>query len=282
MLRLPSARRRALAQRRLPAFSDQAEAHGGRGSGHVRRSRAGDARRTATRSTRLIKASAPRRTPRQERSMTPWAEGQPQCHSAAPCAGRIRARDRALVGGPRHSAPRPATRRSSKDETVLDESGRKDRGWCARGSSNPRSAKQGGRRRGGPPGASKAVDARTIRYCGRRFKIDRPDPRLAIEASTFRLSTADAGGGQEQRASAPGVGKLVRFRRLQLHVALEEYTGTQARGSAAGRAELLLVSAASTAAAAARCKRAWGSAAARTIADRLRDSQPVRVAVLPT
>ncbi|HEX4381742.1 MAG TPA: beta-ketoacyl synthase N-terminal-like domain-containing protein, partial [Myxococcales bacterium] len=137
--------------------------------------------------------------------------------------------------------------------TVFDESGRKDRGWCALGSVKSQVGHT--KAAAGAAGLFKAVMALHHKVLPPTIKVDRPDPRLAIEASPFHLSTAARpwarSGSHPRRASVSSFG----FGGSNFHVALEEYTGPSrpARVRPEG-VELILVSAATTAAVAARCK----------------------------
>jgi acyl transferase domain-containing protein len=168
--------------------------------------------------------------------------------------------------------------------TVFDESGRKDRGWCALGSVKSQVGHT--KAAAGAAGLFKAVMALHHKILPPTIKVDRPDPRLAIEASPFHLSTAARpwarNGAHPRRASVSSFG----FGGSNFHVALEEYTGPSkpVRVRPEG-VELILVSGATAAAVAARCNELAGQVSGALAFNAHESqiafdaSQPVRLAV---
>jgi acyl transferase domain-containing protein len=137
--------------------------------------------------------------------------------------------------------------------TVFDESGRKERGWCALGSVKSQVGHT--KAAAGAAGLFKAVMSLHHKVLPPTIKVDRPDPRLAIEASPFHLSTVArpwvADRSHPRRASVSSFG----FGGSNFHIALEEYNGpSRAPRVRPEGVELLLVSGPSTEAVAARCK----------------------------
>ena len=165
--------------------------------------------------------------------------------------------------------------------TVFDESGRKDRGWCALGSVKSQVGHT--KAAAGAAGLFKAVMALHHKILPPTIKVDRPDPRLSIEASPFHLNTVArpwiSNGDHPRRASVSSFG----FGGSNFHVALEEYSGpSKALRIRPEGVELLLISGASTQAVAARCKELLNAPLAfEAFQSQLSfdASQPVRLAV---
>jgi acyl transferase domain-containing protein len=143
---------------------------------------------------------------------------------------------------------------------VWGETGRAARGSCALGSVKSQVGHT--KAAAGAAGLFKVVMALHHKVLPPTIKVDRPDPRLAIEDSAFYLNTVArpwlSDGRHPRRASVSAFG----FGGSNFHVALEEYTGPgrrAARVRPAG-AELVLLGEDSAAALAARCRALAGEA----------------------
>ncbi|XXX78507.1 SDR family NAD(P)-dependent oxidoreductase [Sorangium sp. So ce134] len=126
---------------------------------------------------------------------------------------------------------------------MFDESGRKDRQWCALGTVKSQIGHT--KAAAGAAGLFKAVMALHHKVLPPTIKIDQPNPKLEIEKTAFYLNTEARPwirpGGHPRRASVSSFG----FGGSNFHVALEEYTGPAPRAwrVRSAPAELVLLSA---------------------------------------
>ena len=138
--------------------------------------------------------------------------------------------------------------------TVFEESGRKDRGWCALGSVKSQIGHT--KAAAGAAGLFKAVMALHHQVLPPTIKVDRPDPKLNVDESPFCINTMARpwvrDGRHPRRASVSSFG----FGGSNFHVALQEYTGPGKRASRVRPAggEAVLLSGASAEAVATRCR----------------------------
>lgn len=110
--------------------------------------------------------------------------------------------------------------------SVFEESGRKGRQWCALGSVKSQIGHT--KAAAGAAGMFKAVMALHHKVLPPTIKVDRPNPELGIESSPLYLNTRARpwvrDGCHQRRAAVSSFG----FGGCNFHVALEEYSGTQA------------------------------------------------------
>ncbi len=138
-------------------------------------------------------------------------------------------------------------------EMVFNEAGRADRQWCALGSVKSQIGHT--KAAAGAAGLVKTVLALHQKVLPPTIKIDRPNPKLAIEASPFYLNTEArpwiSGAKHPRRASVSSFG----FGGSNFHVALEEYVGpSAAKKKRALSSELITLSAVSADALARQCR----------------------------
>jgi acyl transferase domain-containing protein len=138
--------------------------------------------------------------------------------------------------------------------TVFEESGRKDRGWCALGSVKSQIGHT--KAAAGAAGLFKAVMALHHRVLPPTIKVDHPDPKLNVEESPFCINTMARPWVRDQRHPRRASVSSFGFGGSNFHVALQEYTGP---GLRAGRVrpaggEAVLLSGASAEAVATRCR----------------------------
>jgi len=138
--------------------------------------------------------------------------------------------------------------------TVFEESGRKDRGWCALGSVKSQIGHT--KAAAGAAGLFKAVMALHHQVLPPTIKVDHPDPKLNVDESPFHINTMARpwvrDQGHPRRASVSSFG----FGGSNFHVALQEYTGPGKRAARVRPAggEAVLLSGASAEAVATRCR----------------------------
>lgn len=112
-------------------------------------------------------------------------------------------------------------------ELAFDASGRTDRQWCALGSVKSQIGHT--KAAAGAAGLFKVVMALHHKTLPLTAKIDRPNPKLDLEASPFYLNTATRpwvrGPDHERRGSVSSFG----FGGSNFHVAMSEYTGPGTR-----------------------------------------------------
>jgi acyl transferase domain-containing protein len=170
---------------------------------------------------------------------------------------------------------------------VFEESGRKDRGWCALGSVKSQIGHT--KAAAGAAGLFKAVMALHHQVLPPTIKVDRPDPKLNVDESPFCINTMARPWVRDRshprRASVSSFG----FGGSNFHVALQEYTGPGQRASRVRPAgsEAVLLSGASSEAVAARCRELAGEAAdvamltflARSTQESFDAAAPARLAV---
>jgi len=171
--------------------------------------------------------------------------------------------------------------------TVFEESGRKDRGWCALGSVKSQIGHT--KAAAGAAGIFKAVMALHHRVLPPTIKVERPDPKLNVDDSPFHINTMlrpwVRDGRHPRRASVSSFG----FGGSNFHVALQEYTGPGLRAARVRPAggEAVLLSGASAEAVATRCRELAGEAAAlemlaflaRTTQEAFDAQAPARLAI---
>jgi Polyketide synthase modules and related proteins len=138
--------------------------------------------------------------------------------------------------------------------TVFEESGRKDRGWCALGS--VKSQIGHAKAAAGAAGLFKAVMALHHRVLPPTIKVDRPDPKLNVDESPFCINTLARPWVRDRRYPRRASVSSFGFGGSNFHVALQEYTGPGKRASRVRPAsgEAVLCSGASAEAVAARCR----------------------------
>ena len=170
---------------------------------------------------------------------------------------------------------------------VFDETGRKDRQWCALGSVKSQVGHT--KAAAGAAGLFKVVMALHHKVLPPTIKVDRPDPRLDVEHSPFYLNaTPRPWLGDERhprRASVSAFG----FGGSNFHVALEEYQGPAPRPARVRPegGELVLLSGDSAQAVAEQCRALVGDAGregmlpflARSTQEAFDASAPARLAV---
>ncbi|MEO6951143.1 MAG: beta-ketoacyl synthase N-terminal-like domain-containing protein, partial [Polyangia bacterium] len=136
--------------------------------------------------------------------------------------------------------------------TVFDESGRTDRGWCALGTVKSQVGHT--KAASGAAGLFKAVMALHHGVLPPTIKVERPDPKLAIDESPFHLNTVArpwVRGEHPRRASVSSFG----FGGSNFHITLQEYTGASKPGRIRpGGGEVVLLSASAPALLAAQCR----------------------------
>jgi acyl transferase domain-containing protein len=171
--------------------------------------------------------------------------------------------------------------------TVFEESGRKDRGWCALGSVKSQIGHT--KAAAGAAGLFKAVMALHHRVLPPTIKVDRPDPKLNVDESPFCINTMARPWVRDhhhpRRASVSSFG----FGGSNFHVALQEYTGPGKRASRVrpSGGEAVLLSGVSAEAVATRCRELAGKAAdaamltflARSTQESFDAAAPARLAV---
>jgi acyl transferase domain-containing protein len=138
--------------------------------------------------------------------------------------------------------------------TVFEESGRKDRGWCALGSIKSQIGHT--KAAAGAAGLFKAVMALHHRVLPPTIKVDRPDPKLNAEESPFCINTLARPWVRDQRHPRRASVSSFGFGGSNFHVALQEYTGPGHRAPRVRPTggEAVLCSGASAEAVAARCR----------------------------
>ena len=138
--------------------------------------------------------------------------------------------------------------------TVFEESGRKDRGWCALGSIKSQIGHT--KAAAGAAGLFKAVMALHHRVLPPTIKVDRPDPKLDVEASPFCINTMARPWVRDRRHPRRASVSSFGFGGSNFHVALQEYTGPGPRAPRVRPAggEVVLLSGASAEAVATRCR----------------------------
>ncbi|MCB9660084.1 MAG: SDR family oxidoreductase [Sandaracinaceae bacterium] len=149
-------------------------------------------------------------------------------------------------------------------DIVWNESGREDRQWCALGSVKSQIGHT--KAAAGAAGLVKAVLALHHKVLPPTTKVDAPNPKLKLEESAFYLPTKARpwvrGSDHPRRASVSSFG----FGGSNFHVAMEEYTGPSARQdrTRAFGSELVVVTGASAADVAAKCRALAAEVAACT------------------
>jgi acyl transferase domain-containing protein len=138
--------------------------------------------------------------------------------------------------------------------TVFEESGRKDRGWCALGSVKSQIGHT--KAAAGAAGLFKAVMALHHQVLPPTIKVDRPDPKLNVDESPFCINTMARPWVRDQRHPRRASVSSFGFGGSNFHVALQEYTGPGKRASRVRTAggEAVLLSGASAEAVATRCR----------------------------
>jgi len=138
--------------------------------------------------------------------------------------------------------------------TVFEESGRKDRGWCALGSVKSQIGHT--KAAAGAAGLFKAVMALHHRVLPPTIKVDHPDPKLNVDESPFCINTTARPWVRDQRHPRRASVSSFGFGGSNFHVALQEYTGPGKRASRVRPAggEAVLLSGASAEAVATRCR----------------------------
>ena len=138
--------------------------------------------------------------------------------------------------------------------TVFEESGRKDRGWCALGSVKSQIGHT--KAAAGAAGLFKAVLSLHHRVLPPTIKVDRPDPKLNVDESPFCINTMARPWVRDQRHPRRASVSSFGFGGSNFHVALQEYTGPGKRASRVRPAggEAVLCSGASAEAVAQRCR----------------------------
>ncbi|RME26739.1 MAG: acyltransferase domain-containing protein, partial [Deltaproteobacteria bacterium] len=113
-------------------------------------------------------------------------------------------------------------------QAVFDEAGRPDRQWCALGSVKSQIGHT--KAAAGAAGLFKAVMAVHHKVLPPTIKVDRPNPRLNLEASPFHLATRARpwvrGTDHPRRAGVSSFG----FGGSNFHVAVQEYVGPHRAG----------------------------------------------------
>ena len=113
-------------------------------------------------------------------------------------------------------------------KTVFDESGREDRQWCAVGSVKSQIGHT--KAAAGAAGLFKAVMALHHKILPPTIKVDRPNPKLALETTGLYVNTTTRpwirGANHPRRAGVSSFG----FGGSNFHVALQEYTGEHRQG----------------------------------------------------
>ena len=138
--------------------------------------------------------------------------------------------------------------------TVFEESGRKDRGWCALGSVKSQIGHT--KAAAGAAGLFKAVMALHHQVLPPTIKVDRPDPKLNVDESPFCINTMARPWVRDQRHPRRASVSSFGFGGSNFHVALQEYTGPGKRAWRVRPAggEAVLLSGASAEAVATRCR----------------------------
>jgi acyl transferase domain-containing protein len=138
--------------------------------------------------------------------------------------------------------------------TVFEESGRKDRGWCALGSVKSQIGHT--KAAAGAAGLFKAVMALHHQVLPPTIKVDRPDPKLNVDESPFCINTMARPWVRDHRHPRRASVSSFGFGGSNFHVALQEYTGPGKRASRVRPAggEAVLLSGVSAEAVAARCR----------------------------
>jgi malonyl CoA-acyl carrier protein transacylase len=171
--------------------------------------------------------------------------------------------------------------------TVFEESGRKDRGWCALGSVKSQIGHT--KAAAGAAGLFKAVMALHHRVLPPTIKVDHADPKLNVDESPFCINTVARPWVRDQsyprRASVSSFG----FGGSNFHVALQEYTGPGLHAPRVRPAggEAVLCSGASAEAVATRCRELAGEVVelnmlaflARTTQESFDAQAPARLAI---
>jgi malonyl CoA-acyl carrier protein transacylase len=145
--------------------------------------------------------------------------------------------------------------------TVFEESGRKDRGWCALGSVKSQIGHT--KAAAGAAGLFKAVMALHHRVLPPTIKVDHPDPKLNVDESPFCINTMAQPWVRDQRHPRRASVSSFGFGGSNFHVALQEYTGPGLRAPRVRPAggEAVLLSGASAEAVATRCRELAAEAA---------------------
>ena len=138
--------------------------------------------------------------------------------------------------------------------TVFEESGRKDRGWCALGSVKSQIGHT--KAAAGAAGLFKAVMALHHRVLPPTIKVDRPDPKLNVDESPFCINTIARPWVRDRRYPRRASVSSFGFGGSNFHVALQEYTGPGRRAWRVRPAggEAVLLAGASAEAVATRCR----------------------------
>jgi len=138
--------------------------------------------------------------------------------------------------------------------TVFEESGRKDRGWCALGSVKSQIGHT--KAAAGAAGLFKAVMALHHRVLPPTIKVDRPDPKLNVDESPFCINTMARPWVRDRRYPRRASVSSFGFGGSNFHVALQEYAGPGKRASRVRPpgGEVVLCSGASAEAVATRCR----------------------------
>ena len=138
-------------------------------------------------------------------------------------------------------------------DTVFEQTGRKDRQWCALGSVKSQIGHT--KAAAGAAGLFKVIMALHHKVLPPTIKVERPNPKLALEKSPFYINTRARPwlreGSHPRRGSVSSFG----FGGSNFHIAVEEYTGVGARPQRvwAMPSELVVLSAADPSALASRC-----------------------------
>ena len=145
--------------------------------------------------------------------------------------------------------------------TVFEESGCKQRGWCALGSVKSQIGHT--KAAAGAAGLFKAVMALHHRVLPPTIKVDRPDPKLNVETSPFHINTMARPWVRDQRHPRRASVSSFGFGGSNFHVALQEYAGPGQRAWRVRPAggEAVLLSGASAEAVATRCRELAAEAA---------------------
>jgi len=137
---------------------------------------------------------------------------------------------------------------------VFEESGRKERAWCALGSVKSQIGHT--KAAAGAAGLFKAVMALHHRVLPPTIKVERPDPKLNVDESPFCINTMARPWVRDRRHPRRASVSSFGFGGSNFHVALQEYTGPGQRASRVRPAggEAVLCSGVSAEAVATRCR----------------------------
>ncbi len=173
-------------------------------------------------------------------------------------------------------------------DTVFDETQREDRQWCALGSVKSQIGHT--KAAAGAAGLFKVIMALHHKVLPPTIKVERPNPKLALEKSPFYINTQARPWLRESSHPRRGSVSSFGFGGSNFHIAVEEYTGDAARPERvwAMPSELVVLSAADPARLASRCSEligdcGWAGAAGAIAHESQRDFEaaaPERLAVV--